>query len=77
MALIMEVKPLADACSGIPGFSMTYDVVHMPALGLVGLWRGLGLPPSGDAAFALYPYSVVVQWLLFGSLIGFVRRFRK
>lgn len=52
------------------GIVMAYTLLHLPAAGLAAAWNTLGLPPYGDRAFSLYPYSVVAQWMLAGTLIG-------
>ena len=45
-----------------------------PSMFLLFGWTMLGFPPHGDAGWNLYPWAVVLQWLLIGIAIGWVRR---
>ena len=45
-----------------------------PSMFLLFGWTMLGFPPHGDACWNLYPWAVVLQWLLIGIAIGWVRR---
>jgi hypothetical protein len=72
MSGVMTIRFLHDMLRTSPGLGRIYDVIHFPAWGLVGLWRWLGLPPSGDAGFILYPSAVVAQWFLIGIIVSIV-----
>lgn len=68
MASFMLVKHMHDFLLASPLLVKAYDTLHLPAQGLLIAWRSLGLPPSGDAGFILYPCSVVGEWTLVGLL---------
>ena len=56
-------------------FSLIYQIIHIPAWGIVIIWGGLRLPRYGDAAIIFIPsIAVGLQWLIllliFISLTG-------
>ena len=60
-----------------PAVATVEDIIHTPAAWAAHLWSyELGLPPHQEAAFAVVPMvAAILQWTLFGSLIGIWRCF--
>lgn len=49
------------------------DCLNAPAMGLTWLWHEAGLPPQGEAAFAMPLVFGFVQWFIVGAFIGLWR----
>ena len=49
------------------------DCLNAPAIGLAWLWHEAGLPPQGEAAFAMPLVFGFIQWFIIGALIGLWR----
>lgn len=49
------------------------DCLNAPAIGSAWLWHQVGLPPQGEASFALPLVFGFIQWFIIGALIGLWR----
>lgn len=56
----------------LPGDFM--DVIDTPAEILFKLWGSSGLPPYGEAGFAMIPVMVGLQWLIVFVVVFFMTR---
>ena len=49
------------------------ESLNAPAMGLAWLWHESGLPPQGEAAFAMPVIFGFAQWFIVGASIGLWR----
>ena len=52
-------------------------ILQLPAVPLFYTCVFLGIGPSGDAGWAMYPWCIVASWTLLGFLVGLVVVWRR
>ncbi len=77
VGLAFAAPALGEFWEWVPDWgSEAYGILHIPAFFLTGLGGRLGLA-RGDAVTGLFPYAIMIQWVLLGIVAGLIVHFAR